>query len=133
MPSVVVDTHAAVWYLLKSPRLSRTALEALEQASQPGSNIFLPSISLVEVIYLVEKGKISQDALHKLLGGITNVRSGWMLASLDLGVAQEVEKLKRSEVPDMPDRIIAATAVHLNLSLVTCDSTLRSIALNTIW
>jgi PIN domain nuclease of toxin-antitoxin system len=66
-------------------------------------------------------------------GGITDVRSGWMLAPLDLGVAQEVEKLKRSVIPDMPDRIIAATAVHLNLSLVTCDSTLRSIALNTIW
>jgi len=133
MPSVVVDTHAAIWYLLKSPRISQTAFSLMEQVSQSGDNIFLSSISLVEVIYLVEKGKLSQDSLDSLLSGITDSGSAWVLAPLDLGVAQSVGRLMRSAVPDMPDRIIAATALHLNLPLITCDSKIRATGLNTIW
>jgi len=133
MPSVVVDTHAAIWYLLKSPRISQTAFSLMEQVSQSGDNIFLPSISLVEVIYLVEKGKLSQDSLNSLLSGITDSGSAWVLAPLDLGVGEAVGKLMRSAVPDMPDRIIAATALYLNLPLITCDSKIRATGLNTIW
>lgn len=133
MPSVVIDTHAAIWYLLKSPRISQTAFSVMEQVCQSGDNIFLSSISLVEVFYLVEKARISRDALDRLLVGITDPASGWILTPLDLGVAQAVGKIMRSAVPDMPDRIIAATALYLNLPLVTCDAKLRTIGLNTIW
>ena len=32
MPSVVADTHTLIWYIFELPRLSQTALTALEQA-----------------------------------------------------------------------------------------------------
>ncbi|PJB74400.1 MAG: PIN domain nuclease, partial [Armatimonadetes bacterium CG_4_9_14_3_um_filter_58_7] len=35
--------------------------------------------------------------------------------------------------PDMPDRIIAATALHLGLSLVTRDSKIQGCGIPTIW
>lgn len=52
---------------------------------------------------------------------------------LGFGVAQAVAPIPRDFVPDMPDRIIAATAVHLELPLVTRDSEIRSTALDVIW
>ena len=36
MAAVVVDTHAAVWYLAQDPKLSQKAMEALDSATQAG-------------------------------------------------------------------------------------------------
>jgi len=133
MPSLVVDTHAAIWYLLQSSKLSASAFSALDEASQAGDSIYLAAISLVEVIYLAEKGKISQAAVERLLSGVADPTSSWVLAPLDFGVAQAVGRVSRDAIPDMPDRIIAATALHLNLPLVTRDAKIRASGLPTIW
>lgn len=133
MPSLVVDTHAAVWYLLQSKRLSATANAALDETLKGGDSIYLASISLVEVIYLVEKGKLSQVAADQLIEGLRDPQSNWILAPLDLAISQELSKVPRSAVPDMPDRIIAATAIHLGLPLVTVDSKIKASGIKTIW
>ena len=40
----VADTHAALWYLLKNPRLSTTARVFMDDAANVGNTIaFLPS------------------------------------------------------------------------------------------
>ncbi len=39
----------------------------------------------------------------------------------------------RSEVPDMPDRIIAATALYLKVPLISRDARIRAANLDTIW
>jgi predicted nucleic acid-binding protein len=52
---------------------------------------------------------------------------------LDEGVAKAVYRVPRNAVPDMPDRIIAATALYLGLPLVTKDGRLRKAGISTIW
>ncbi|HEY9853570.1 MAG TPA: PIN domain-containing protein [Leptolyngbyaceae cyanobacterium] len=47
MTSVVLDTHAIVWYLLKSTNLSANALAAIDNAN----SVYVASISIVEIIY----------------------------------------------------------------------------------
>jgi predicted nucleic acid-binding protein len=37
-----------------------------------------------------------------------------------------------AQIPDMPDRIIAATAVHLNVPLISRDGKIRVSGVNTI-
>lgn len=133
MPSIVVDTHAAIWYLLQSPRLSNRANAVLDETLKHENSIYLASISLVELIYLVEKGKISQVAMDRLLDGINDPKSNWIMAPLDLAITQELYKVPRAVVPDMPDRIIAATALHLGFPLITADSKLQTSGINTIW
>ena len=58
-------------------------------------------------------------------------------ADLGLDVSEEDIAQARSEMwgnfPDMPDRIIGATAIHLGLPLVTCDGNLSTSAVQTIW
>jgi predicted nucleic acid-binding protein len=52
---------------------------------------------------------------------------------VDLRVAHAVRRLSRSTVPDMPDGIIAATALHLDLPLATRDRRVRGCGIETVW
>lgn len=133
MASLVADTHTVIWYLLQSPKLSSNASAALDAVSLSVGSIYIASISLIEIIYLVEKARIPKIALERLLTTLSDLNSCLALAPLDIDVVQAVSKLSRDAVPDMPDRIIAATALHFDLPLVTCDSKLRATMLKTIW
>jgi predicted nucleic acid-binding protein len=62
----VADTHAALWYLLKNPRLSATARSFIDDAANAGHDIVLSPISLAEIVYLVEKGRLSASAYDEL-------------------------------------------------------------------
>ena len=44
-----------------------------------------------------------------------------------------VARIPRSQVPELPDRIIAATALHLDVPLVTRDHTIQGAPVQTIW
>ena len=51
----IAGTHAALWHLLKNPRLSATARQFMDDAAASGLDIVLSPISLAEIVYLVEK------------------------------------------------------------------------------
>src|ERR1017187_3593559 len=102
MAAVVADTHAAVWYLTNSPRLSPGAARALDGASAAGDSIIIPSISLVELPYLVEKGRLPSMARQRLVDAISQQNGPYELAPLDGRVAAAVELIDRNRVPDMP-------------------------------
>ena len=59
--------------------------------------------------------------------------SGLAVVSLDLSIARALRRIPRAVVPEMPDRIIAATALYLGLPLVTRDLRIRSADITTIW
>jgi PIN domain nuclease of toxin-antitoxin system len=62
--ALVLDTHAVVWFLSGSTRLSLTARTVIESAERNADDIFISSISLVELIYLAERSRIPMAALH---------------------------------------------------------------------
>ena len=131
--AAVLDTHAAIWYLLDAKSLSPTAALLIDEAAEKGSPAYLPSISLVEVVYLVERGRLPAKALDSLLGRLAGSKPAFSVVPLDSGVAEAVRRIPRTVVPDMPDRIIAATALHLDLPLITRDQRIRSAGIKTIW
>ena len=67
MSAVVVDTHAVVWYLAGNRKLSAKATQALDEATAASRPIHVPSICLVELTYLVEKGRLPVAARDRLL------------------------------------------------------------------
>jgi predicted nucleic acid-binding protein len=93
----------------------------------------VPAVSLIELTYLVEKGRLPEAARTRVISLIDDPESGLVLAAIDRGVVDAVARVDRDSVPDMPDRIIAATALHLGLPLVTRDRKIRAAEIETIW
>jgi PIN domain nuclease of toxin-antitoxin system len=112
MSAVVADTHAALWYLLEPSQLSAAANLALTQADQTGAGIFVSAISVVEAIYLVEKGKLAPAALQALVTALSDPAEAMYLLPVDWSITQAIHQVPRKLVSDLPDRIIAATAGH---------------------
>ncbi|WP_243713869.1 PIN domain-containing protein [Nostoc sp. 106C] len=70
MTSVVADTHALIWYIFDVDRLSETALTALEQAVNVGNPIYISAITIIEISYLVERGRFAQEVLTRILNAL---------------------------------------------------------------
>jgi PIN domain nuclease of toxin-antitoxin system len=51
----------------------------------------------------------------------------------DAAIATTMAQVPRSSVPDMPDRIIAATALRLSVPVISRDAKIRLSAVPTIW
>ena len=133
MSSIVLDTHAIVWSLVDRTRLSANATASIEAANASNAPVFVPTICIVEITYLVEKRRLPAAVKTQLLAALDDPASNLSVAALDLDIADRLEHVERDQIPDMPDRIIAATAVHLGLPLVSRDRMIRASSVTTIW
>ncbi|MBD2773218.1 type II toxin-antitoxin system VapC family toxin [Iningainema tapete] len=133
MRNAVTDTHALIWYLEDSPRLSYAANEAFKRCDKGEIVIYIPTICIVEIVYLQERGRISTGMKAQLEAGLMAGTSGMVLANLTSEVVDALATIPRDSVPDMPDRIIAATAIHLGLPLISKDSRMPLSGVSIIW
>lgn len=129
---VLADTHALIWYLFDQSRLSPGGLAALEGALGDGFPILVSAISLIEIVYLEEKHKIAAGAAARIRTACLADGPSLEIVPVDARVAYALEQIGRADVPDMPDRIIAATAICLGVPLVTRDGKIRASAVRTI-
>jgi PIN domain nuclease of toxin-antitoxin system len=114
-----------VWYLAQPERLSATASQALDTAAATGV-VWVPTICLIEIIYLVERNRVPKNTFDEVLNSIRAPGSGFLCAPLDLGVVTAVRSIAREAIPDMPDRVIAGTALSLDAPLISADQRIRT-------
>lgn len=134
MPGIVADTHKVVWFLEEPSRPSEVAANALENAAaNPGDRIIFSAISLIEIQYLIEKHRIPTSVLTNLLSELDYPDPLLELAPVDLNIGINITRISRKDIPEMPDRIIAATALFLNLPLITADNKIRSSGVKVLW
>jgi PIN domain nuclease of toxin-antitoxin system len=129
----VADTHAALWYLLKSPSLSVTARRFMDDAAAAGQDIVLSPISLAEIVYLVEKNRLSASAYDDLKAALRNPEYVIAEAPFNSEIVEAMRAVPRADVPDMPDRIIAATGIYFRVPVISRDGRIRSSDVQTIW
>ena len=129
----VSDTNALIWYIFDSPRLSAVARAKFEQAASHGDAIGFSSISLVEIVYLAESDRIPEDTLYYLLEVVNSANPILVEIPVDRRIAQLMPHVERAQIPDMPDRIVAATALYLDLPVITSDRRIRSSDVETLW
>lgn len=128
----VTDTHALLWHLYNAKRLSSKVSRIFSEADVGECQIIIPAIVLVEIIYLAEKGRIDADAVKQVIEMLSSQANNYVIASLDLETAAALAQVDRAVVPELSDRIITATALHLNLPLLTRDTQIARFDLVTV-
>ncbi|WP_341528618.1 type II toxin-antitoxin system VapC family toxin [Nostoc sp. UHCC 0302] len=133
MSHLVTDTHALIWYLEDSPNLSVAANEAFDKCDRGEIIIYIPTICLVEIVYLQERRRISANMKYQLDTALADKSSGLELVNLTTEIVDALATIPRDTVPDMPDRIIVATAKYMNLPLISRDAKIISSGISIVW
>lgn len=118
---VLLDTHVLVWLVEGDERLSMPARTAIDEA---GDQVWISAITPWEIGMLASKGRLRLgQEVERWLAAVLAL-PGVRLAELSPVIAIASSHLPGSPHGDPADRIIAATARHLDLTLVTADQKL---------
>lgn len=118
----VPDTHILIWYLIGSRRLSDELRNTIDQARLEGGRLLIPTMVLAEAFHLAAKNRIEFDfdELYQLV----QTEPEFEIVDFSIGVFREMLRIRR--VPEIHDRIIAATARYYDAYLLTRDGVIRS-------
>jgi PIN domain nuclease of toxin-antitoxin system len=126
----LVDTVAIVRHLGSHPALGREAARILHEADTGLHRIFLSAITLMEVLYLFEAGRIDLP-LAELVATVSPARN-YEIVPVDTEVILAAADI--DDVPELHDRIIVGTARHLGVSILTGDQVIAaSRHVQTLW
>lgn len=125
----VTDTMAIILRLEKR-KMSQNA-KSLFQSTEAGETlIYIPSMVFAEILYLSEKNRIkaSLDNVESYLKQYPNFKE------YPLSFSEFQASAKIQDIPELHDRLIAGTALSLNLPLITNDPIIEASAfVQTIW
>jgi len=133
MVVAIADTHAAIWYLFSDPRLGNAASAFIDNTIARGDHIGVSAISIAEMVYLIEKGRIPVNALNDIHVATADPKAVLRHVALDESIAIKMAEVPRQDLPDLPDRIIAATALFYGVPVLSGDSRIRSSNIQTTW
>jgi len=131
--NLLVDTHAAIWYLWEPEKLSLPAINAMDDSMHESLRIGVCAISVCELVYLAEKGRIRQNAPEIIVKAIRSPKGMFAEVPVTVKVIEQMQNIPRRLVPDMPDRIIAAAALSYGIPLVTRDRKILQAGIPCIW
>lgn len=121
---VLADSHAVVWYLRGSDRLSPPAAQALAEAEET-DGIVVSIATLVDLWYVTQTTRKLTDAHLAELRNALLASAGFVLQPIDLPVVDATMSIARDLLADPWDRFIVGTARMLALPLVTRDKAIR--------
>ncbi len=129
----VLDTHTILWFLSGDLRLSIIAKDFITNSRIAGNDLAISSITLIEMVYLIEKGRVPADRFTEIVRMVRQPTRGLVEIPVDIEIARTLSRIDVSQVADMPDRIIAATALYLQVPILSKDRKIQLSNLTTIW
>lgn len=132
-PLVVSDTHALIWYAQgRTQKLGPRARRVFERCAAGQTAVYVPALVLAELSEAVRCGRVA------LPGGFTFWTVQLFASGRFLPVSLSWEILRRAEalyhIPERGDRLIAATAAHVDAPLLTRDPEIGAAAgVEVIW
>ena len=113
----VADTIAIVRHLMNSRKIGAKAKEIFRKTDRGEDQVYISAITLMELLYLSEKGRIDVDLIDitKLITDSDN----YHVYPVDVSVVLTARTI--DDIPELHDRIIAATAKLLTSPLITHD------------
>lgn len=122
---LLLDTHAALWFLRDDERLGR---DALRQLTDDANQVLLSAAVVWEIAIKRSLGKlaVADEYLSLLLGG------GVQPLPITLDHAAALEALPWHH-RDPFDRVLVAQAAHERAALVSGDDALRPYGVPLVW
>jgi PIN domain nuclease of toxin-antitoxin system len=105
----------------------------MEEAASAGHDIAVSSISLAEIVYLIEKNRLPASVYDDLKAALADSDYVIEEAPFTVEIVDAMRQVSRAEVPDMPDRIIAATGIYFAAPIISRDGRIRATNLQTVW
>ena len=129
----VLDTHAALWWMADSAKLSVRAKRAI-QASVVAGDLAMSAASVLEIATLVRRGRLElARALDEWLEDVQSLPE-LRIEPVTAPIAARAGSFEAEVHGDPIDRLIIATALVLDESLVTADERIQSLGwVRTIW
>jgi PIN domain nuclease of toxin-antitoxin system len=130
---VVADSHAIVWFVTGSERLSPTAAAALRTAEGEQS-ITVSVATLLDLWYVTQTTQgVTTNQLQRVREVLV-ASSAIDLHPINEAVADAFTSISRSVLSDPWDRFIVSTALVLGVPLVTRDEAIRAAGIvETVW
>lgn len=129
---ILLDTHVALWLLMDPKALPVKAREAVAQARSDGEKIACSVISFYEIGYLAHRNRLRLNC--PIAEFLLAVQGKLEIAGLTAEIAACAAQLARPFPGDPIDRMIAATAIVENCTLITADQRIAASGVcKTLW
>jgi predicted nucleic acid-binding protein len=126
----LADTVALVRHLEKHPAIGRRARQIFQEADSGEHRIYISGMSLMEILYLADARKTTLD-IHGVIDTIKR-SNNYLIYPVNAPIVLAAAEI--DDIRELHDRIIAGTAKHLRLSILTSDKILsQSKHVLTIW
>ena len=124
----LLDAHAIIWYLEDSPKMSQKARDVIDADE---NDIAISATSLWEIAIKVNLGKLKLTVSFNEF--LDNVRSG----DFDILPIEDEHLKTLSKLPylhkDPFDRLLVATALAKNITLITIDENIHKYDVLYLW
>ena len=116
MSSYVTDTQGLVKFMMGQKVINDAAHQVYLSADKGEATIIIPAVVLMEVMYLFEKNRIKIGLLQTedLMES-----QNYQFEPLSFEILKTASEI--NDIAELHDRLIAATARHLDLPLITND------------
>lgn len=125
---ILLDTHALVWWMVESPRLSRRAAATF---SDPNNRIVVSAVVAWELAVKVNAGKIHPPSfISKLEEAVAQQALAELPITLEHAVRGGLLPLHHR---DPFDRLLVAQAQSLKLPILSADAALDDYDVRRVW
>jgi PIN domain nuclease of toxin-antitoxin system len=115
--NLLLDTHVFLWFVIQSPRLSKTIYHQIEITPV----VYISAASLWEIVIKIQLNKLAADP-NELAAKIAD--SGFQELPVSVLHTLALERLPLHH-RDPFDRILVAQAQVEHLRMLTCDASLK--------
>ena len=120
---ILLDTHVVLWLALTPENISPAAAAAIGEADSAGVQPGISVITLYEIAYAIRRGRIQVFVPQQVF--LNRLKSRFKVLPVTDAIAQCAAELAEPFHGDPMDRIIAATAIVEDCTLISRDDRIR--------
>ena len=129
---ILLDTQVVIWIALTPEHISSAAVGAIREAESTRELLGISAVTLYEVANLIRLGRIHPAVPPRAF--LDRMKGRFKVIPVSESIAELAGELPDPFHGDPMNRMIAATAILLNCTLITADSRMRDANVcKTLW